>query len=58
MVGGADIDVREGVGAIKEFGGRAEVGNGLPDEEGFGTCGVQNFSPAENRGYEVDAADW
>lgn len=36
MVGGADVDVAEGGGGGEELGGEAAVGDGLPDEEGFG----------------------
>jgi hypothetical protein len=58
VVWGADIDVRESVGGVEKFGGDAEVGDGLPNEEGFRSLGFNSFSSAENRVYELDATGW
>jgi len=54
----ANVNIWEGVGAVEEFRGGAEVRNRLPDEERFGTSWIQDLSPTENGGYEVDAAGW
>ena len=56
VVGREDIDVREHIGAVEEFGGGAEVGHGFPDEEGFGVIRRKGFPTVENGCYEVDAA--
>jgi hypothetical protein len=58
VVGGADVDIWQGVGAVQKFSGRAEIWDWLPDEEGFRTAGVEGFSTTENGGYEVDTAGW
>lgn len=36
MVGAADVDEGEGVGAVEELVWSAEIGHGLPDEDGPG----------------------
>ena len=58
MVGGADVDVAEGCGGGEELGGEAEVGDGFPDEEGFGRVeGVEGLAAeGEDVGYEAYAA--
>lgn len=56
VVGRADVDVGEGVGGVEEFGGGAEVGDGLPDKQRFFGAGVEEFAVPEDGGYEGDAA--
>lgn len=46
VVGGADVDVGEGVGGVEEFGGGAEVWDGFPYEERFSGAGVQFLAAA------------
>ena len=58
MVWGADVNIWQGVRAVEEFRGSAEVRDRLPDEERLGTSWIQDLSPTENRGHEVDAAGW
>jgi hypothetical protein len=56
MIGRADVDVRQCVGAIQKLRRCAEIWHWFPDEERFGTSWVEGFPTAENGGYEVDAA--
>jgi hypothetical protein len=58
VVGGADVDVWERVGAVQKFSGSAKVWDGLPDEEWFWTAGAEGLPPSKNRGYEIDASGW
>jgi hypothetical protein len=56
VVRGEDINVREHIGAVEEFGRGAEVGHWFPDKEGFGMIRRKGFPTMKNRCYEVNAA--
>ncbi len=58
MVGGADVDVGQGVGAVQEFGRCAEIWDWFPNEQRFRTARVEGFTTTQNRGYEINTSGW
>jgi hypothetical protein len=60
VVGGADVDVREGAGGFEELVGDAEIGDGFPDEERAGECVwcLYLLSKGEDGCDKFDAAPW
>lgn len=56
MVGAADVDVGQSVGAVEQLVWGAAVRYGFPDEQWLLGAGVEGLAAAEDRGDEADAA--
>jgi len=56
VVGTADVDVGQGVGAVEELAGDAEIRDRLPYEERLRGVGIEGFAPSQDGCHELDAA--